>query len=89
MELPDSESVCPCACLRVHVCVSPGPGAAKGRDRSSAQMRQHQRGGAPSSCLHPPHLPNFGPFLGHEWLTETETVLQYWRVMGPGGLESG
>lgn len=63
MELPDSESVC--ACARVHVCLCvclsvcltpPGPGAAEGRDGSSAQMRQHQKGGsqllfAPS----PPH----------------------------------
>lgn len=44
-------------------------------------MRQHQKG-APSFCLHPPHLTNFGPFLGREWLAKTRTVLQYWRVTG-------
>lgn len=34
-------------------------------------MRRHQKG-APSFCLHPPHLTNFGPFLGREWLTKPE-----------------
>lgn len=48
------------------------------------------RVGVPSSCVHPPHLTNFGPFLGHEWLTKTRTVLQYWRVTGgPRALNQG
>lgn len=35
-------------------------------------MRQHQKG-TPSFCLHPPHLTNFGPFLGAGMVNKNQT----------------
>lgn len=85
-------SVCVCVCMCVYVCVSvclsliPGPRAAKGRDRRSGQMKQRQRGDLPALICTLPTSPPLLPLWGHEWLTKTRVVLQYWRVTGGSGL---
>lgn len=83
--------VCVCAhvCVYASVCLSVSLSLDLGQHGQGQEQWSDDvapEGGAPSSCLHPPHLTNFGPFLGHKWLTKTRTVLQYWRVTGGWGL---